>query len=76
MLFISYALSAETYLDEKFTAKYDLKKSKITFGRNVNKLEKIAKENHEVSNIVFEAIKSENDIDNMMLYFKGEYEKS
>ena len=41
LLFISYALSAETYLDEKFTAKYDLKKSNITFGRNVNKLEKI-----------------------------------
>ena len=41
LLFISYALSAETYLDEKFTAKYDLKKSNITFGRNVNRLEKI-----------------------------------
>jgi hypothetical protein len=39
-------------------------------------VENIAKENHEVSNDVFEAIKSENDIDSMMLYLKGEYEES
>ena len=42
-------------------------------GENV---EYIAKENHEVSNQVFGRIKSENDIDNMMLTLKGEYEES
>ena len=39
-------------------------------------VEDIAKENHEVSNQVFERIESEKDIDNMMAHLKGEYEES
>ena len=39
-------------------------------------VEDIAKENHDISNDVFEAIKSENDIDNMMAHLKGEDEES
>ena len=39
-------------------------------------VEDIAKENHEVSSQVFERVSSETDIDNMMTYLKGEYEKS
>jgi hypothetical protein len=39
-------------------------------------VEDIAKENHEVSNQIFERLESENDIDNMMAHLKGEYEES
>ena len=39
-------------------------------------VEDIAKENHEVSNQVFERVSSETDIDNMMAYLKGEYEEN
>ena len=42
-------------------------------GENVDD---IAKENHEMSSQVFERVTSENNIDNMMQYLKGEYEES
>ena len=43
---------------------------------NLDQVDDIAKENHEVSSQVFERVSSETDIDNMMAYLKGEYEES